>query len=213
MAEQRELLIAAIGRNLLAAAGAVVAIIGVITIIFSPGVKGWVKAHGILVYYGLLALLLIALVAINFIRLAKARLASEHDRRVVSQFLAEMPSDGPVITWLKQNTVANGIPFEYLDIIENVYGAMNANVIGLDNRAANKAYRELAETMEKFRVFVALNTFPDKSYRRVWISDSWDWKARKEAAEHIESDQAAVVTAYDHFLLISHKDGLDRPTT
>ena len=187
-------------------------IIGVITITFSPGVKGWVRAHGILVYYAFLALLLIALAAINFIRLAKARLASEHDRRVVAQFLTEIPPDGPVIIWLKNNTVANGIPFEYLDIIENVYNAMNANIIGLDNRAANKTYRELAEVMEKFRMFVALNTFPDREYNRVWLSDRWNWEHRKEAAEHIESDQAVVVTAYDNFLLTSHKNGLDRPT-
>jgi hypothetical protein len=201
-------LIAAISRNVLAVAGAIVTAAGLIAALFSATVKHWMRGHGLLIYYAWLALFLVTLVAINYVNLRKRRLASEHDSAVANSVLGAIPPDSSIVMWLKDNSVANEIPFKYLDAIDTVHAKMEANVIGLDDRVVNKSYRRLAVAMYEFRMLVALNTFPNDDYSIVRLSDQWSWEHRQEASRKIDKAQDALVAAYDHFLVVSHKHGL-----
>ena len=169
------------------------------------------RVHGILLYYVLLAVFLGALVAINYVNMRKRRLASEHDHAVVADLLRDMPPDSLTVAWLKRDGVVNGIPSECLDVIGTVYEKIELNVIGLDNRAANKAYRDLAAAMIEFRTLVAYNTFPNDGMTWFRLSDRWSAKHRKEAEQKIDKAQGVLVAAYDRFLVISHEHRLDQP--
>jgi hypothetical protein len=166
------------------------------------------RTHGLLIYYAWLALFLAALVAVNYVNLRKRRLASDHDRAAVDALLGKLPPDSLTVTWLKDSTVYNGIPYKYLDIIDAAHDNIGANVIGLDNRAANKAYRDLASAIGAYRVLVSLNTFPNSAYSSAWLSNQWPGNQRAETAQKIEKAQYDLVAAYDRFLVVSHKQGL-----
>lgn len=202
-------MIGAISRNVLAVCGAIVTIIALVASTLSSDVKSWTRTHGIALYYVLLGVLFTALIVINYVSLKKRKLASAHNSAIVVELIRTMPPSGAAVEWLRDYSVDSGIPFKHVETYDSVQRQIETNVIGLDNRKANKAYRNLASAIGDFHSCASINTFPNVDMTSMSLSAEWPSDRRDKARQKIIRAKDDLVKAYDRFLVVSHKHGLD----
>src|ERR1022692_3009647 len=167
-----------IWRNLLAAIGAVVTLAALAAVVFSSGVEGWVRSNPILLYYVLLLVVLGAFVAINYLLYMKRRAPSDHDREAVARVFSGLPPDGEIIYCLRYEPIDNIFKWEHLDAIDEVQRGIVANIVGLDNRKANTAYRELEASISSFRSIISINSQPSPTIMGVSLAGIVDYKEK-----------------------------------
>lgn len=127
-----------------------------------------------------------------------------------SRIYSLLRPEGSVICLLKEETIWNGYRFKELSKVDKAIHLIEVDEVGMDNPHAETAYRELLAALSKFRNFQALNTFPSRGDgERAVLSGYWDYKRRKEAGDEINDLATAAGAAYDNFLKVCHKYGID----
>jgi hypothetical protein len=195
--------------HLLALIGAIVTIAASISIFTSKTIRGWIHVHSSWLFAIWLLTILAAFVVIDYMRNRNQSAPTGHDRDIVKKILQCLPPDGETIRWLKQEYIAKLVPVEHLDVIDEVRIPMHSNVLGMDNRKAHHAYCKLRDAMDKFRTHISYNMFMDDAYERMQLSGMWSREKREKAIATTEANQEALVAAYDDFLIICHRYGLD----
>jgi NhaP-type Na+/H+ or K+/H+ antiporter len=196
-------------RHLLSFIGAIVTIAGLLSLLTSQSVKTWIKDHSYLVFIVLILSVTTASVVIDYVLSKKRRIATAHDRKIAEGLLNELPPDGSLIVWLKEFFISKSIPVKYLDLLEHIASQMHLNVVGLDNPEANQAYRRLESSAYELHSLACFNLFTNEDYTLMQNSPDWPWEQWQEASKQISEARSALVEAYDEFLQVCHKGGLD----
>jgi hypothetical protein len=202
-------LIAAPTKHLLSLAGGVTTIAGVVSLVTSDSLKNWVKTHGYLVFLILVLAITAAFVVIDIILSKKRKQGAEHDRRIVAQFMEKLPPHSQLIVWLKESFISKSVPVKYVDVLDELAHGMKLNVIGLDNAPANQAHGTLLNAIQEFLEYVTFDLFANADHAVLQNSQDWnreDWLA---ASARINHARDALVKAYDDFVLVCHRSGLD----
>ena len=148
-----------------------------------------------------------------------AQQPSSHDQQLYRKFLDQIPPDGEIIDWLKNNFVLKYFPVRHLDTIAQVVKVMGLEVVGFDDKEANDQYNDLRHAIYNFHEQILYYTFTDQSGTRLEVPAEWrDRKDRKQydtAMNTIKEVYKAFVETYDSFLQTCHRKGIDRdgPTT
>lgn len=208
--EGSSIVVARIFNHLFAAVGAILSITGIIALVTSHSVKAWTRNNGTLLFVIIIACVITAFVIIDFLLHRRPPGPSIHDKKIFRRIYSLLRPTGSVIYLLKDETIWNGYRFKDLDKVDKVIHLIETDEIGMDNSHAEKAYRKLLAALSDFRNFQALNTFPSQGgSERAVLSGQWDYKSRKEAGNTINDLATAAGTAYDHFLRVCHKYGID----
>lgn len=196
-------------KHLWSLVGGVVTLAGLLSLLASKSVKSWVKGHSYLIFIILIITVAIAFVVIDFILNRKRRQATEHDRRVVGDLLRALPPNGTVIVWLKDSFISKSVPIRYAEILEGVLNQMRFNVVGLDNLQANEAYGKMRDAIEKFIYLTTFNLFSNRDHTVAQKSPEWPWEQWEKASNEIDESCTALISTYDGFLRVCHKNQLD----
>ena len=140
--------------------------------------------------------------------------ATTHDRDLFLRLLKQIPSDGEIIDWLKNNFVLKYFPVRHLDAVAQIAKAMSLEVVGFDDKEANDRYNELRQAIENFHDKILYHTLTDQGGTRLEVPTEWrdrgDSKQYNAAMDTIKEVRKAFVEAYDSFLQTCHKKGIDR---
>lgn len=139
---------------------------------------------------------------------------SIHDRQLYRKFLDQLPPDGEVIDWLKNNFVLKYFPVRHLETVVQVAKAMSLEVVGFDDQEANDRYTNLRHAIDNFYDKVLYYTITDQGGTRLEVPTEWrdreDRKQYNTAMNTIKEVHKAFVEAYDNFLQTCHKKRIDR---
>lgn len=196
-------------KHFVSVVGVTLTMVTFVSLIASKSVRIWVKSNSYDVFVALIISVAVTFVSIDFVTNRKRREASDHDRRLVANFLNEMPPGGEAMAWLRKDTVWNSIPCAVLDTLDVTLEQIQLDPVGFDNRPVNESYKRLEEAMETYRVHVSLKMFMSSDSNRMSLSSQWPSEQRKEAADLIEGEQGILVAAYDKFLIACHQHRLD----
>jgi archaellum biogenesis ATPase FlaH len=85
--------------------------------------------------------------------------ASAHDRDLFRRLLEQIPPDGEVVDWLKNNFVLKYFPVRYLDAVAQMAKMMSLEVVGFDDKEVNDRHNDLCQAIDNFftiRFFIIL---------------------------------------------------------
>lgn len=189
--------------------GAVVAIASVLSLLASKSVKSWARGHGYLILIILIAVVVTAFIVTDFLLNRKSEQAAVHDRQVVADILHALPPDGPIIVWLKDSFISSSVPIRYAEGLEGVFNKMRLNVVGLDNSQANEVYGKLRDAIYKFIYITTYNLFSNQDHTAAVKSPEWPYEKWSKVSDEINEACMALISAYDEFLRVCHKNHLD----
>jgi hypothetical protein len=211
--------------NILAIIGAIVAVAGFVALITSKTLRHWIKAHPYIVFVALIISLVIVMITLNYARDLRLRYASlaqrakqqdpsatGHDKEMLKQFLATIPPTGRSIMWLKQEFDPASLPADHLRTLEKAVRSYSLNPVGFDDQSASVAYQELMATIDAFSEKIRRWTTVDARDALLEIPEEWRFERRSRyqtAITEISQARDATVEAYDRFLHICHRVGID----
>jgi hypothetical protein len=143
--------------------------------------------------------------------------ATTHDLGLFRWLLRQIPPDGKVIDWLKNNFVLKALPLSHFETVEKVAKAMSLQVIGFDDKEADDRYKDLRSAIENFHSQILYYTFTDQSGN--WLEVPNEWRDREDRTQYntamntIIEVRNAFVEAYDSFLQTCHKKAIDRDSS
>jgi hypothetical protein len=76
--------------------------------------------------------------------------ATDHDRKIVTDFLKALPPRSQAIIWLKEEFIAQSAPIRYADLLDEIHAGMRLNVIGFDDPEVNNVYGRLRDAIGEF---------------------------------------------------------------
>lgn len=203
-------MIARIFNHMLAAVGAILSTAGIVALATSHSVKAWTRNNGTLLFVILVACVVAAFVTVDYLLHRQPSDPSMHDKKIFRRIYSLLRPEGSAIYLFKEETIWNGYRFKTLDKVDEVIHLIETDEIGMDNPHAEAAYRSLLASLNKFRSFQALNTFPAQGgSERAVLSGQWNYADRKEAGDKINDLATAAGAAYDSFLKVCHKYGID----
>ena len=139
--------------------------------------------------------------------------ATAHDRDFYRRLLKQMPPDGEVIDWLKNNFMLKAQPLRRFEIVEQVAKTMSLEVIGFDDKEANDRYNDLRSAIDNFCEKIPYYTQVDPGNN--WLELPAAWRDREDRQQYdtarnaIADARDAFVEAYDSFLQTCHKKAID----
>lgn len=145
---------------------------------------------------------------------AEPKRTPARDRDLYHRLLEQLPSDGQVIDWLKNNFVLKHLPVDLFETVTQVERAMSLEVIGFDDSKANDAYNDLKQAIEKFCGQINWHTWPDEENH--WLQVPNEWRDREDRTQYdaamtaIADARNAFISAYDRFVKTCHQKGFDR---
>jgi archaellum biogenesis ATPase FlaH len=88
-------------------------------------------------------------------------LASNHDRKLFHRLLKQIPPDGQVIDWLKNNFMLKALPVRHFETIEQIAKALSLEVVGFDDKDANDRYVDFRSAVNDFCSKISYHTWRD----------------------------------------------------
>lgn len=140
--------------------------------------------------------------------------ATAHDRNLFRRLLEQIPPDGEVIDWLKNNFMLKAQPLRRFEIVEQIAKTMSLEVIGFDDREASDRYNDLRSAIDNFCDKIPYYTQVDPGNN--WLELPAAWRDREDRRQYdtakgaIADARNAFVEAYDSFLQTCHTKGIDR---
>jgi hypothetical protein len=194
--------------HLLALAGAIVTIASLVALLASESVKTWAKSHGYWIFIAWILTILVAFIVVDYATNRKRKEATQHDRDFVGRLLSRLPPDGPTISWLKYGFISTEIAVKQMEPLDKLNEQLALVVVGLDNREANDAYDQLRDAIGEFERLVTLHLQLTPDYKRFKMPRMTDEKF-SEARQELLNARGMLLTTYDNFLKICHKNRLD----
>ncbi len=137
--------------------------------------------------------------------------ATAHDRELYQGLLKQIPPDGEVIDWLKNNFMLKTQPLPRFEIVAKT---MSLEVIGFDDKEANDRYNDLRSAIDNFCDKIPYYTRVDPGNNWLELPSAWrdreDRKQYDNARTTIAEVRDTFVEAYDSFLQTCHRKGIDR---
>ena len=136
------------------------------------------------------------------------------DRELFHRLLEQIPPDGQVIDWLKNNFMLKALPLRHFETVTQVAKSMSLEVIGFDDKEANDRYNDLARAIDSFCEQIQYYTWADPGNN--WLEVPTEWRDRKDPTQYdtaifaIAEVRNAFVKAYDSFVQTCHKKAIDR---
>jgi hypothetical protein len=127
--------------------------------------------------------------------------------------MKQMPPDGEIIDWLKNNFMLKAQPLRRFEIVEQVAKTMSLEIIGFDDKEVNDRHNDLRSAIDNFCDKIPYYTKLDPGHN--WLelpapSREEDREFHNTALTTITDMRNAFVEAYDSFLKTCHKKGIDR---
>lgn len=179
---------------------------GLLSLTSSTAIRTWINKYSYWVFLVLILVVgIVIFFAIDYAESIKRKEPSAHDRSVVAKILEAIPPDGKTIIWLKELYVTKYAPVKHIDTLDEVYDQMERNVIGLDDRKANRAYLALKNAIADFCTVTNFELFfddhDDRMLKMKWYDSREEWKQTRD--QLIEA-RDALVQAYDDFVRACH---------
>lgn len=205
--------------NLSSIVGATVAVITLLTMLFSKGVRHWVKQHPYPIFWGLFAMTIVVITLLNYIQALRrtpisADAAGNPDSDLLGNFLAVLPPDGAVMKWLRQAFEPVTIPRTSLLALKEAASRLALYPIAYQNAVINKAYAQFNESLARFCEIVQNWVILDPRGELYNIPEEWQFenKSRYDAAKcEIQAAHDLLIELYDKFLQRCHDRGLGLP--
>ncbi len=200
---------------------------GFVGLVASKQLRNFVEAYSYPTCISLIVVLLAFLVSLNYaqtvrrqrnqLQAAADRLReprpSAHDIRLFAEVLAELPLDGPVITWLRRtNTVALGpanVPADVLTALERTVRRLERRPVGFDDDMVARALADFIAAVDNYRInleswtLVLQKATPANAVGRVLSNDT------DPITGVLADSQQQLPRAYDSFIVTAHKRGMD----
>ncbi len=142
--------------------------------------------------------------------------ATAYDRELYHRLMEQIPPDGKVIDWLKNNFMLKALPLRHVETITQVAKTMSLEVIGFDDKEARDRYNDLRAAIDNFCSEGLDYTWTDQGNNWLEVPNEWKENDRERydiAMTAIANSRNALVTAYDCFLRTCHEKGIDRDTS
>jgi archaellum biogenesis ATPase FlaH len=139
--------------------------------------------------------------------------ATAHDRDLYHRLMEQIPPDGEVIDWLKNNFMLKAQPLRRFEIVEQVAKTMSLEIIGFDDEEVNSRYNDLRSAIDNFCDKVPYYTKLDPGHNWLELPAPWgdeDREFHNTALTTITDVRNAFVEAYDGLLKTCHRKGIDR---
>jgi archaellum biogenesis ATPase FlaH len=140
--------------------------------------------------------------------------ATAHDRELFQRLLEQIPSDGQVIDWLRNNFMLKAQPLRHFETVTQVAKMLSLQVIGFDDKEADDRYNELRAAIDSFCDKIPYYTRADPGNHWLEIPNTWRDREDREqyniALSEIGGARNAFVEAYDKFVQTCHKKAIDR---
>ncbi len=220
-------LIAQLGDNTLAIVGVVTSIAEFVGLVTSGQLRKFVKIYPYPICIALIVVLLAFLVSLNYaqtVRRQRSQLQaaaqqpreprpSAHDVRLFAEALADLPLDGPVITWLRRVDAVTldpaDFPADVLTALERTVGRLERRPVGFDNDLVARALADFIAAVEGYRVNL-------ESWTLVWQNPALAGATGgllpvgpDPVTGDLAHSQQRLLRAYDSFILTAHKRGMD----
>jgi hypothetical protein len=189
--------------------GTIVSIAGLVSLLTSHWLKAWLSQHSYLVFVLLFLSITIAFVVIDFTFNRRRTESNQHDRETVAHVLRELSPHSQIIIWLKESFISKSVPAKFANALEEILSRMRLDVVGLDNRQANRSYRELQDSLAKFLNLTEFNLFPNLDFTAYVSSPDWPREQWGEASKEINTAEQELVRSYDNFVRVCHRHHLD----
>lgn len=177
------------------------------------------KTHSEWIFYALIVLFVIAGLSLNYLLDEKRRYRelrettakpSEHDRKLFQALVTALPSDGPVIEWLKENFMANRFIDKDFSTIQSTLRGMRLRALEFDNPELEASYDQLHRSMQEFEDAAVQYMWIEPNGPWLSIPREWEDERFNKAADEINEARIELVQKYDNFLEIAHKQGIDQ---
>jgi hypothetical protein len=220
-------LIAQLGDNTLAIVGVVTSIAEFVGLVTSGQLRKFVEVYPYPICIALIIALLALLMSLNYaqtVRRQRSQLQdaaqqpreprpSAHDVRLFAEALADLPLDGPVITWLRRVDGAAldpaDFPADVLTALERTVGRLERRPVGFDDDLVARTLADFLAAVEDYRVNL-------ESWTLVWQNPALAGATEgplpaspDPVTGDLADSQQRLLRAYDSFILTAHKCGMD----
>jgi hypothetical protein len=220
-------LIAQLGNNALAIVGVVISIAEFAGLLTSGQLKRFVKAYPYPICIALIFVLLALLVSLNYaqtVRRQRSQLQaaaqqpstlrpSAHDVRLFGETLADLPLDGPVITWLRRvDAIAldpGNFPADVLTALERTVGRLRRRPVGFDDDLVARALADFIAAIEDYRVSLEGWTLVWQNPALAGATGGLPPVGFDPVTGDLADSQQRLLRAYDSFILTAHRRGMD----
>jgi hypothetical protein len=220
-------LVAQLGNNLLAIVGVVSSIAGFVSLVASKQLRSFVKIYSYPICVSLIIVALALLVTLDYVqtvrrqrnqlqaaadRLRELR-PSAHDIRLFTEILAELPLDGPVITWLRQtNAAALGladVPADVLTALDRTVRRLERRPVGFDDDRVARALADFVSAVGNYRMNLETWTLMLQNVAPANAVDPLLSNDTDPITGVLADSQHQLLQAYDSFIMTAHKRGID----
>lgn len=227
-------LIAQVGDNTLAIVGVVSSIAGFVGLVTSGQLRTFVKLYPYPICIALIITLLALLISLNYaqtVRRQRSQLQaaaqspaeprpSAHDVRLFAEALADLPLDGPVITWLRRAEAAAldpaDFPADVLTALDRTVGRLERRPVGFDDELVAQALAGFLAAVEDYRVNLESWTLAGHNtalaghdVARAAATAGPRPTGPDPVTGALADSQQRLLRAYDSFILTAHKRGMD----
>jgi hypothetical protein len=208
--------------------GAVVTIAAFIALITSETLKTWVKHYSYWVAVALVIVLLALWLLTEYAISLRRRLISNaipaadkpldsqtatrpsaHDSRLYSEILTDLPPDGMVMSWLKNDFVAKYMSVGNVDSLDQVIRQLRLKPIGFDDPQLHEITNELIQALSEFSETVTQYYQLTPTQDLLSLSGLSE-KSYQEALWAINNTRESIIISYNLFFRVAHEQGLDR---
>jgi len=220
-------LIAPLGNYALAIAGGVTSIAEFVGLVTSSQLRKFVNEYPYPICITLIFTLFALLMSLNYaqtVRRQRNQLQaaeqppgephpSAHDMRLFAETLADLPLDGAVITWLRRVDVMTldpaDFPADVLSALDRTVGRLGRRPVGFDDDLVAQALADFLVAVEGYRASVDSWTLVRLNLTLAGAAGAHPPAGQDPATDEVADFQERLLRAFDSFILVAHKRGLD----
>jgi hypothetical protein len=215
------------GNHVLAIVAAVTSIAEFVGLVVSKQLRNFVATYPYPICISLIIALLAFLVTLNYAQAVRKQRdqfeiaadqhsqprPSAHDMRLFVEVLAELPLDGPVITWLRRANMVvvgpAGVPADVLTALERTVRCLEKRPVGFDDDTVARALANFVAAIDNYRTnleiwTLALHSASPSDVAGRLLSDDTD-----PMTGVLGCSQRQLLQAYDSFIVTAHQRGMD----
>jgi hypothetical protein len=216
-------LIAQLGNYALAIVGGVTSIAELVGLVTSSQLRKFVNEYPYCICITLIFTVFALLMSLNYAQTVRRQLQaarpprelhpSAHDVRLFAETLADLPLDGPVISWLKRVDVMTldpaDFPADVLTALERTVGRLARRPVGFDDDLVAQVLADFLVAVEGYRASLESWTLVRLNLTLAGAAGGLPPVGGDAATVEVADFQARLLRAYDSFILVAHKRGLD----
>jgi hypothetical protein len=133
----------------------------------------------------------------------EAETSTAHDRRLFGEIISEVPPDGTLITWLKNEFVIKYTPVSYLNCLEEAIRDLSLKPIGFDEDQIDEIRQAFVQALTELSDAITIYLQLDLSYNRVTLTAQSE-DEYKDAVQVITKARNDSIESYDSLYRLAH---------